>query len=151
MYRAGRVEVGVMSGVNAELISRIGGLYRTKKNKRPFNCWISPKGKIHLVGLWGHSSMAHDILKSEYGIEQFATDATDELHNRGWARVISRSRESSTQVVVPNEARVSANEARVSKPILEGLFDCWVITEYPQIWAFVKKHYDLLSDDEVTK
>lgn len=97
--------------------------------RKPYNCWIDPKGKVHPVGLWGHAEWAYDWVLENEGRRIDVSKATEYLHENGWARVFMRSEVGYAQVI--------ANQ-RPTKAIYEGVYSAYLACDYREIWEWLR-------------
>lgn len=99
----------------------------------PYNAWISPDGVVHHVGLWGHAEFAIDWLKEHdnVSIENRYEKGTEILHERGWARIFTRSEGSYAQVIT--------SDRHPSRKIYEGIYAAYIECGYPEIWDWLRE------------
>lgn len=112
------------------------GMLATPRPGQPFNCWIDPTGDVHVVGLWGHSEFATEVIRERYGFGRDFCDghkAVEMLHERGWARIHTRSNQSYAQIVTPNQFRVT-------RPLLNGIRTAYEMCKYPEIADWLHEH-----------
>lgn len=99
---------------------------------RPYNAWISPDGEVFRVGCWGHAEFAIDRLKEEgFGgsIQDRFEKAVEILHERGWARIHTRSSCSYAQVVTPDR--------HPTRKLYEGIYAAYAECEYGEIYRWL--------------
>lgn len=107
------------------------GLLEPLHRPMPFNCWISPDGHVHKVGLWGHEAFAIERSSKEYGYEPPALRTAGEfLHERGWARIVTRSEISYAQVVT--------SDRHPSRKIYEGIYEAYRLSGYGELWEWLR-------------